>query len=105
MSVVQITNWRITAGRNVDFLALVSEAKKIHERLGGRVRVRQATFAGENAGRVAYVIEHDDMMALASFGQKMQADSEWQAFVTKAFGPNPSATLMSNAIATDVVLP
>lgn len=102
MAVVQLTNWQITAGRNAEFLALVAEAKKIHEGLGARVRVFQATFAGPNTGTITYVMEHNDLGALASFGAKVQADSAWQAFVQKAFTTNPTGRLLSSSVANEI---
>jgi len=102
VAVALITNWRVNPGRNQEFLGLVGEAKKIHGRLGGRVRVWQAAVAGENSGNIGYVVEHDDLVAYANFTQKLQADPEWQAFLAKAFVANPTGTLLSTSLVNEL---
>ena len=102
MAVAQVFQFRISPGRNQDFNANVAEGKKIQERLGGRVRVWQATAAGPNTGLVSYVIEHDDLAAFATFATKLQADSEWQTFAAKVFTADPSGTLISAALANEI---
>ena len=105
MAVVQAIQFRIVQGKNQEFTANVAEAKKIQERLGGRVRVWQGTMAGPNTGLVTYTIEHDDLAAYASFTQKLQADSDWQAFAARTLGSaNPTGNLISAALATEITL-
>ena len=101
MAVAQVTQFQISPGRNQEFNAQVAEAKGHHERLGGRVRVWQATVAGPNTGLVSYVVEHKDMAAFAAFSDKMGTDAQWLAFVAKIFTANPTGTLVSSALATE----
>ena len=102
MAVAQIAQFRINPGKNQEFNAQVAEAKGHHERLGGRVRVWQATAAGPNTGVVSYVIEHKDMAAFAAFSDKVATDAQWLAFAAKTFTANPSGTLISGALATEI---
>ncbi len=103
MAVIQAIQFRIIQGKNQEFMANVAEGKKIQERLGGRVRVWQGTMAGPNTGVVTYTIEHDDLAAFAAFGEKLQADSDWQAFAMRTLGgANPTGNLISAALATEV---
>ena len=102
MAVAQVFQFRINPGRNQEFNAQVAEGKKHQERLGGRVRVWQATAAGPNTGLVSYVIEHKDLAAFASFVDKLNADAEWLAFAAKIFTANPSGTLMSAVLANEI---
>ena len=102
MAVATITQFRINPGRNADFNAQVAEAKGHHERLGGRVRVWQATAAGPNTGVVSYVIEHKDLAAFAAFSDKVATDAQWLAFAAKVFTANPSGTLVSGVLATEI---
>jgi hypothetical protein len=102
VAVAQVIQFRINPGRNQEFNAQVAEAKKLQERLGGRVRVWQATAAGPNTGLVSYVIEHPDLAAFAAFSDKLNADSQWQAFVAKVFTANPSGTLISAALVNEI---
>jgi hypothetical protein len=104
MAVAQVIQFRITPGKGVEFNAQAAEAKKIQERLGGHVRVWQATAAGPNSGIVSYVIEHKDLAAFAAFSDKLSADAEWLAFVPKAFSANPAGTLLSVALASEMTL-
>ena len=102
MAVAQVFQFRIRPGRNQEFNAQVAEAKKIQERLGGRVRVWQATAAGPNTGLVSYVVEHQNLAAFAGFSDKLQADSEWQAFVAKVFTADPSGNIISAVLANEM---
>jgi hypothetical protein len=104
MAVAQVVQFRVTPGKAVEFNAQVAEAKKIQERLGGHVRVWQATAAGPNTGLVSYVIEHKDLADFAAFSDKLTADATWQAFVVKAFVANPTGTLLSVALANEMSL-
>ncbi len=104
MAVVQAIQFRIVQGKTQEFMANVAEARKIQEGLGGRVRVWQAAIAGPNSGVVTYTIEHDDLAAFAAFTDKLQADSEWQAFAAKTMlSANPTGNLLSVALATEIV--
>jgi hypothetical protein len=103
MAVAQVFQFRIIQGKAQEFNANVAEAKKIQERLGGRVRVWQATLAGQNTGLVSYVVEHNDMAAFASFSEKIGADAEWQAFAARTLlGTNPTGTLLSAVLANEI---
>lgn len=104
MAVALVTQFQVNPGRNLDFMALVSEAKKIHERVGAKVRVWTATIAGPNTGNVSYVIEHADMSAYAAFSDKLQADKDWQAFVVKAFNANPTSRVLGSTLATEAAV-
>jgi hypothetical protein len=101
VAVATVATFQVLPGKNQQFQANVAEGKKLHERLGGRVRVWQATIAGENSNSVLYVIEHDDLAAFANFTQKAAADSEVQAFTAK-IQANPSATWVSSSLVTEV---
>lgn len=103
MAVAQVFQFRIIQGKAQEFNANVAEAKKIQERLGGRVRVWQATMAGQNTRLVSYVVEHDNMAAFASFSDKIAADSEWTAFAAKTLlGGNPTGNLLSAVLANEI---
>lgn len=101
MAAMTLTAWKVTPGKQQEFLATIAEAKAIHERLGGRVRVWLATGAGPNAGNIWYVIEHDDLAAYASFTQQLQADPEWQTCWAGLQSADPCATLLGNSLATE----
>ena len=101
MAVATVTQWRVIPGRQQETLANIARARIIHERLGGRVRVWQATMAGPNAGVISYIIEHDDLVAYANFTQRAQTDAEWQQFWADVQS-NPSATLVGNSLVVEI---
>lgn len=53
------------------------------------------------SGNIAYINEVVDMTAFAAFSDKLNADPEWQEFWAAAQA-NPSATLVSRTLATEV---
>ena len=102
MAVSTVTIWQASPGRTGDFLATAAKAKGIHQRLGGTVRLRQITVGGPNSLHFVYTIEHKDMAAYASFSDKSNADAEWLALIAGAMTADPSATLVSQSLTTDV---
>ena len=78
----------------------VAQAKKIHERLGGKVRVSQTLFGGQPA-TVVYVIEHQDMTAFAKFTDNLNTDTGWQEFWMSALA-NPSGDWLQNSLLQEI---
>lgn len=105
MAILATTVWRVRPGRTQDFLANVGTAKKIAERLGGRVRVVNQAV-GTNAPAFIFIIESADWKAYGELQSKMQSDSEWQGFFQKAIATNrdPSADLIATGLSSDVPL-
>ncbi len=101
MAVTGMTIWAINPGRGADFLKQAAKAKAIHERLGSRVRLFQIQFGGPSSGQIAYVNEVDNMAAFGAFSDKLESDPEWQEFWAGAQN-NPSATLVSRSLATEM---
>ncbi len=95
-AIAQVATWRIRDGRLQDFMAIAATAKKIQQRLGGKVRVWQTAIGGQGM-TVGYVIEHAGWEAFGSFAARLEADSEWQALVAKAL-ENPTADLLQSSV-------
>lgn len=100
MAVASISTWRPRDGKLNAFMENITQAKKIHERLGGKVRVWQTLFGGQTM-TLGYVIEHNDMAEFAKFSDKMAADTEWQEFWMNALA-NPSADFLQNSLVQEV---
>lgn len=98
-AIASISLWRPRDGKIADFMARVTTAKKIHERLGGKVRVWQSQFGGQPLS-VGYVIETESWEAFGAFGAKMEKDAEWQQFWADAL-QNASADLLQNSVVTE----
>ncbi len=103
MAVVSVFSFRPLPGRLPEFLGLCSEAKKIHERLGARIRALQAG-AGPRPGTITYITEFDDMVKYGEFAVKLNADQEFQAFMAK-MGADPAFEIVEWGIANDLTLP
>ena len=102
MAVTSVTIWATRPGRAIDFVASAAQAKAIHERLGGKVRLMQITFGGPTSQQFVYTVEVPDMTAFAAFSDKMNGDAEWNTFWTAANNPDPTATLVSQSLLTDL---
>ncbi len=89
MAIAQVAYWRPFPGRFEDLIKTCNQARKIHKRLGGEVRIYQGQL-GSDAGTVAYVIDHADGAAFGQFTDKLNADGEWQQLVA-SFQKDPSA--------------
>ena len=77
MKVINTTQWKIHAGSLPEFLTSAGEYKKVHERLGGHVRM-WVPLSGGQPGTVLYVIEHEDIAAYGAFMKKLTTDAENQ---------------------------
>ncbi len=99
MAVATVSIWRPNPGRFQDFLGAVTQARKIHERLGGKVRVWQTAFGGQ-PNTLGYVIEHADWTAFGTFGQKLESDSEWQQLGAN-FQADPSGKLVQSSVISE----
>ena len=100
MAIAAVATFEVLPGRIQEFQGTIQEARKHHERLGGSVRIWQATIAGEASNRTLYVIEHADMSAYAAFTDKVNADAEWLKFIQKVQS-NPSANWVSSSLLTE----
>ncbi len=100
--VMSLATWRPHDGKTQDFVAGVGVAKKIHERLGGRVRVVTTQFGGAPSA-LMYAIEHDSWTAFGTFGEKLAGDSEWLALIAAAQA-NPLAELVSHAVSVELAV-
>jgi hypothetical protein len=103
MAVITVNVWRPKDGRAAEFVAQLSQAKKIHERLGGTVRILQLT-SGPNPFSINYAVEHADGAAFGTFIDKLGADAEWQEFWAKAL-VDPTADPIGSSVLTDMPIP
>lgn len=95
-TIAQVATWRARDGKVQDFLGKVATAKKIHERLGAKVRVFQTVIGGQPLSAV-YVIEHASWAEYGKFGEKLEKDTEWQSFWQEALA-RPTADLLQNGL-------
>jgi hypothetical protein len=98
-AVTMVSVWRPRDGGLQDFATNCAKAKKIQERLGGKVRVFQSNFGGEPLSFV-YTIEVGSWKAFGEFGEKLQSDPEWQKFWAEAQA-KPSADLLRNSVLSE----
>ncbi len=101
-AVMSVATWHPRAGKTKDFLATVAKGKRIHERLGGKVRLLSSTFGGSPAS-FSYVVEHPTWESFGAFGEKLEKDNEWVTLWTDAQA-NPTADLVSNNVVTEVAI-
>lgn len=103
MAVVQITTWQPATDRTPEVLQHMTDAKKIHERLGAAVSASQAIAAGAAATTISYAMWFDSRKAWGAFSDALARDADWQKFVQQVLAaPNPTARLLSNITAADV---
>ncbi len=98
-AIAQVAMWRPRDGKLADFFAKVATAKKIHERLGGKVRVWQTAIGGQPM-TITYVMEHASWVEFGKFGEKLEKDTEWQSFWTDAIG-HPTGDLIQSSVVTE----
>jgi hypothetical protein len=97
MTIAQVAYWRARPGRFEDFIKAVHQARKIHQRLGGKVRIFEGQL-GSDAGTLAYVIDHADGAAFGQFIDKLNGDGEWQQLVASFQKDPPAEPVRSNLL-------
>lgn len=105
MGILQSSVFRVRPGKAQEFMADVATAKRILERLGARVCVVNQVV-GTNAPCTVFITESADWKAYGEFSAKIETDSEWQKFYSKAAldNPNPAADLIATGLSTDVAV-
>ena len=99
-----VVQWEPQVGRGADVVMNMSEAKKIHERLGWRVRAWQTLAAGPVGPRISYVLESDNLAAFFGTMDKLRGDADWAGFMQRVLqSPTPSAKQVSSTVMTEIV--
>jgi hypothetical protein len=80
---LQVIAVRVEPGKLEQYVSVLAKLNGVLERLGvpSRLRVWQATVAGDNTGVVVVGIEHADLAAYADTTTKSAADPEWQQLI------------------------
>lgn len=98
-AIAQVATWRARDGHIPEFIAKVATAKKIHERLGAKVRVWQSAIGGQPMS-IGYVIEHASWADFGKFAEKLEKDTEWQSFWADAIA-HPTADMLQSSLVTE----
>jgi len=99
-AVLSVATWRPHPGKSPEVLANFAAAKKIVERLGGKVRTVASSFGGTPSS-FGFIIEVESWTAFGAFGEKISTDPEWQTFWATA-SAHPSAELIQQSVVTEL---
>lgn len=103
MATRQVVQWEPMPGRSADVVANMADARKIHERLGYRVRAWQTLAAGATGPRISYVLESDNIAAFFTTMEKLRNDAGWAAFAQRVLNsPTPSARQIASTVGTEI---
>src|SRR5271166_6528547 len=102
MAVLATTTWKVHPGKMQDFIAHVTEAKKMIERHGAKLRLLART-TGTDAPCHVTAVEYADWNAFGEQQAKMQGDAQWMAFLQK-IGKEPAAVAIATGLAVEVPL-
>jgi hypothetical protein len=102
MTIVATAVWQPERGRQPALGAAVATARRIHERLGGRVAVWEPIVGGRPES-VTYTVEFDDMAGWGRFADRLAADPEWTAFwAATTSGPHPVLAVVDTMLVAEV---
>ncbi len=89
-------------GRLEALMRDITRAEKIIKRVGGSVRAYNEV-AGPNAGTIALVIEHSDWKDYGNYMAKIEADKDWQSFITEInSAKSPNAERVATGLNVEV---
>ncbi|MBV8304259.1 MAG: hypothetical protein JOZ04_08615 [Acidimicrobiia bacterium] len=81
------------------------EVTKLMERLGARnPRLAMAVSSGEPAGTFTFSTEHENGEAWGEFGDAINADAEFQAFIMRVSAPEAPSEILQFTSATEIPL-
>jgi hypothetical protein len=93
--------WVVPAGKEMDFIAISSRAKKIHMRLGavnaGLARIQ----SGQLVGQFTYQMQFASGEDYGKFLDVINTDSEWKALGVDLV-KNQTATLSNSVVGTGI---
>ena len=102
MAIATVVQLQPRPGRYDETLKLLTDAKRIIERLGARVRVRSTVIGGE-PNRISFISEVDDWVRFGELRAKIQSDSELQALQAKQ-RTDPSTDIFQTVVVEDLPL-
>ena len=102
MAVASISSWKVSPAGRSEFVRALSEARKFHEKYGGRVRVWNNSVAGDAVGIVEYWIEHDDFEAYGRFSAALATDREYEQWYLRFTGENATGYVVSTRLMLSV---
>lgn len=99
--VIQVVTVEVMPGKLEAYRAEVKKLAGVVARIDALAKVRmwEATAAGENTGQILVGIEYPNAAAWAADSAKTQADAEWKAIVAKLAGMR---TVLSTSVWRDV---
>jgi hypothetical protein len=103
MAIATVIQLQPRPGRYDETLKLLIDGKAIVERLGGRVRVRNAVIGGE-PNQIAFISEVDDWARFGELRAKLETDSELLALQAKQRA-DPVADITRTVVVQDLPLP
>ena len=105
MTVIRYWTLHAVPGRYDDTLGLLQEAAKMCERHGANeARLSRGLVAGTNSDTLVFSCEFSDFSAFGEFADGFMADSEYDAYLRRVRAADVPFTLVSSALATEVVL-
>ena|SRR5271157_5785246 len=97
-TILQVFAYRPRPGQLPRFMKDVARGTRIVSRDGGRVRLWNTTSGGE-PGTILIGIENPNYKAFGEYASKLDADTEWRAFLAELEGERePAADLVSSAM-------
>jgi hypothetical protein len=105
MSVISVYSSRVNPGRQLDSIALASEAAKLIERHGGQQsRLIAAATAGEQIGGQIFFTEFDSMHAYGLFSDAMVRDPEVDALVGRISAADSPVVPLAQQLCAEIPL-
>ncbi|MEZ4572355.1 MAG: hypothetical protein R2849_18970 [Thermomicrobiales bacterium] len=107
MTVASVYAYAVKPGGMADFQAGLKEAKSIIERLGtglNEVRAFRTIVSGPSSGQITFRIVYDSLSSYAATIEA-EAEDEFQEMVRRVSSPDAPATLLTHALATDLLEP
>ncbi len=105
MTVLQSTVTRAKPGRRHEAIAIGLEAEKLLERHGAtNNRFLTAQAAGEATGSDVFTSEFENLEAWGDFTDRLSADAELEALLTRINGENSPIVMESMSIGSEIPL-
>jgi hypothetical protein len=102
MTVTSIRAFEVKPGRQEELISVLGDAKRLFEANGSTTRAATTFYGGETTGRITMLNAFNDLTAMSTFLQTIQALEAPNPIAAALAGDDAPATMISASVLNDI---